>query len=83
MTTKQDIYNQVRDILIKHLNVTEDQVQPDSDLVSNLGADILDCVEIIMEMEEHFNIAIPETDTANLFTTEQLSNYVCRRLGIK
>ena len=89
MQTKHDIYKEVCNVLINQLGVREDQISPCSHIADNLGAYTLDCVEIIMALEEQFGICIPEDDldasdasTHDRLTVEKISDYICNRLGI-
>lgn len=68
MNTKQRILS----ILLDQLGLDESKVQEESALVSDLGADSLDLVEICMAMEEDFDIEIPDEDVENAKTVKQL-----------
>lgn len=67
MDTK-DIEKKLRELICDRLGVNEGKVQPNSDFQNDLGADELDFVELIMAMEEEFEIAITEEE-ANRATT--------------
>lgn len=88
MQTKQDIYKEVCKVLINKLGVREDQISPCSHIVDNFGADRLDCIEVIMDLEEQFGICIPDEDfdefdaSTDRLTVEKISDYICNRLGI-
>lgn len=89
MQTKQDIYKEVCKVLVNQLGVREDQISPCSHIMDNFGADSLDCVEILMDLEEQFGICIPDEDfeesdasTHDRLTVEKISDYVCNKLGI-
>lgn len=58
----------LRDIISEHLGVDEAHITPDSNLFDELGADSLDAVEIVMAIEEEYDIEIPD-DIAETFTT--------------
>jgi acyl carrier protein len=64
------------DILRNVLDVQEEQIKDNSNFVKDLGADSLTVVEIIMEIEEAFNIEIPDEETQGLETVKELRDYV-------
>ena len=55
-----DISNKVKSIIVDKLGVDEKEVTPTASFTNDLGADSLDTVELIMEFEKEFNIAIPD-----------------------
>ena len=64
----QSIESRVKAIIVKQLNVQETDVSPDKSFVSDLGADSLDVADLLMMMEEEFNIEIPEEQAEKLRT---------------
>ena len=63
------------------LNAEEDQIKPEASFVEDLGADSLDIVELIMGIEEEFDIEIPDEDAEKLTTVEEAMTYVKTKLG--
>ena len=63
-----DIQNRVKAIIVDKLGVDESEVKPEATFTNDLGADSLDTVELIMELEKEFNITIPD-DQAEKITT--------------
>ena len=63
-----DIASRVKAIIVDKLGVDENEVTPEASFTNDLGADSLDTVELIMEFEKEFNIAIPD-DQAEKITT--------------
>ena len=55
-----DIQNRVKAIIVDKLGVDESEVKPEATFTNELGADSLDTVELIMELEKEFNITIPD-----------------------
>ena len=55
-----DIQNRVKAIIVDKLGVDESEVKPEATFTNDLGADSLDTVELIMELEKEFNITIPD-----------------------
>lgn len=63
-----DVASRVKAIIVDKLGVDENEVTPEASFTNDLGADSLDTVELIMEFEKEFNIAIPD-DQAEKITT--------------
>ena len=66
----------IKAIIAEQLNVTEDVIQTDTHLMKDLEADSLDAVEIIMAIEDEFDIEIPDEDAEKFQTVSDLLNYV-------
>jgi acyl carrier protein len=58
----QDILNRVIDIVVENLDASRDQVTAESRFVDDLGADSLDIAELVMELEDQFDVSIPENN---------------------
>ena len=73
-------FQKLRDIIVEQLGVDADEVQVDSHFIDDLGADSQDLVELVMAVEEEFNIKIPDPDEiANkMHTVEDALNYIQR-----
>jgi acyl carrier protein len=69
--SEQDVAK-VQQILIQQLDVTKEQLTPDARIMEDLGADSLDVVEIIMNLEETFEITIPDEEAEKGSTVEDL-----------
>ena len=63
-----DVASTVKEIIVEKLGVKESEVTPEANFTNDLGADSLDTVELIMELEKEFNITIPD-DQAEKITT--------------
>ena len=72
----ENIEQQIRDIVVEQLGVEPDKVQRGSSFTSDLGADSLDIVELIMKMEEAFDIVIPDKDAQGMEKVEDVINYL-------
>ena len=66
----------VKKIVAGHLGMPVDDIQSNHKFIEDLGADSLDSVEIIMLIEEEFNIEIPDHEVEQMFTVASLINYV-------
>ena len=69
-------FDTIRDIIVEQLNVEESMVTEDTNLMKDLEADSLDAVEIIMAIEEQFNIEIPDDEAEKFQTVGDLVEYV-------
>jgi acyl carrier protein len=63
-------------IIAEELSVDEAQITLESDLQEDLGADSLDAIQLIMSIENEFDITIPETEIDNLKTVSDLLKYI-------
>ncbi|MBN2662043.1 MAG: acyl carrier protein [Bacteroidales bacterium] len=71
-----DFDARVKAIIVDKLGVDESEVTPDATFTNDLGADSLDTVELIMEFEKEFNIAIPDEDAENIGTVKDAISYI-------
>jgi len=69
-------FERVRKVLVEQLDVSEDEVTPTASIVDDLGADSLDVVEIIMGLEEEFDVEIPDEDAEKITTVQMIMDYV-------
>jgi acyl carrier protein len=66
----------VRSIIAEQLGVGEDEIKPESSFIEDLGADSLDIVELVMAMEEEFEVEIPDEEAENIKSVGDAINYV-------
>jgi acyl carrier protein len=71
-----DIELKVKKIIVDKLGVDEKEVTPEANFTTDLGADSLDTVELIMEFEKEFNITIPDDQAESITTVGQAINYI-------
>ena len=71
-----EIHNQVVSIIVDKLGVAEEEVTHEASFTNDLGADSLDTVELIMEFEKEFNIAIPDDQAENIQTVSDAVKYI-------
>jgi acyl carrier protein len=76
-----DIEEKIRNIICEQLDVAEEDVVPTASFVDDLGADSLDQVELIMAMEEEFDVAIPDEDAENIATVKDAVEYIEKAMG--
>ncbi len=68
--------DKVKEVIIDKLGVEEDKIVPDASFVDDLGADSLDTVELIMQLEEEFGIEIPDEDAEKMTTVKSVVDYI-------
>ena len=71
-----DIQEKVKAIICEQLDVEAETVVPEASFVDDLGADSLDQVELIMAMEEEFDVSIPDEDAEKIMTVKDAIEYV-------
>ena len=71
-----DITGKVKAIIVDKLGVDESEVTPEASFTNDLGADSLDTVELIMEFEKEFNIAIPDEQAEKIGTVGDAITYI-------
>lgn len=76
-----DIFKQVKKILCDQLDLEEEQVNEDSEVIDDLGADSLDIVDLVMTLEEEFDTEIPDEDIENLKTVGDIVKYIEDRVA--
>lgn len=79
----QTTAGKVKDIIAEQLVVRPEEVIPEASLCRGLGADELDGVEIIIALEDEFDIDIPEEDAERLETVQQVVAYVQSKISAK
>ena len=70
------IENQVKEIIIEQLGVDQKEVTPEASFINDLGADSLDTVELVMALEEEFDVEIPDEDAEKIITVSDVTNYI-------
>ena len=71
-----DIEARVKAIIVDKLGVSESEITPEAAFTSDLGADSLDAVELIMEFEKEFNISIPDDEAEKIQTVGDAISYI-------
>lgn len=69
-------FEKIREILVEQLGVNEDEVVMEASLMDDLGADSLDLVELVMAMEQEFDVEIPDEDAEKIRTVGDAVNFV-------
>ncbi|MHC4138997.1 MAG: acyl carrier protein [Planctomycetota bacterium] len=76
MSTEESVEEQVKEIIVKQMGVNKDQVTPETSFINDLGADSLDTVELVMELEDAFDVSIPDDDAEKIQTVGDAINYI-------
>lgn len=76
MASQDAIFDKVKAIIVDQLSVEEDEVTPEASFIEDLGADSLDIVELIMALEEEFEIEVPDEDAEKLQTVADAIRYI-------
>ncbi len=71
-----NVEDKVKNIIVEQLNVDGDAVKPEATFIEDLGADSLDIVELVMTMEEEFDLEIPDEDAEKIKTVGDVVAYV-------
>jgi acyl carrier protein len=68
--------DKVKEIIVDQLGVDADEVTPEASFIDDLGADSLDTVELVMALEEEFNMEIPDEDAEKIKTVGDAVEYI-------
>ncbi|GKT08233.1 acyl carrier protein [Desulforhabdus sp. TSK] len=71
-----DMQNKVADIIANQLGVDKEIITPEASVVDDLGADSLDVVELVMALEEAFDLEIPDEDAEKIRTVKDIYDYL-------
>lgn len=69
-------FDTVKEIIVEQLGVEADEVTMEASFIDDLGADSLDIVELIMALEEEFDMEIPDEEAENISTVGDVINYI-------
>ena len=76
-----EIQERICDIIAEQLSQDKEEVVPEASFIDDLGADSLDLVELVMHMEEEFDVEIPDEEAENIRTVQDAINYVKQHLN--
>ena len=77
-----ELEEKVVGIIVEQLNVVREQCVPEASFIDDLGADSLDLVELIMEMEDNFSVHISDEELGNIRTVQNVIDFL-RTKGVK
>ncbi len=70
------VFEKIRTILADQLDVEEESITTETDIAADLGADSLDVVEMMMSIEDEFDVEIPDEEIENIKTVGDVVNYI-------
>lgn len=73
---QEEIFEKVKKIIVEQLGVTETSVTMEASFIDDLGADSLDIVELIMALEEEFDMEIPDEDAEKIVSVSDVVDYI-------
>ena len=76
MATPEEISERVKSIIVDQLGVSLEEVTPQASFIEDLGADSLDIVELIMALEEEYEMEIPDEDAEKIQTVDDVTTYI-------
>lgn len=74
--SSDEIFDKVKEIIVEQLGVAENAVNLEASFIDDLGADSLDIVELIMSLEEEFEMEIPDSDAEKIVTVNDVVEYI-------
>ena len=74
--SSEEVFEKVKNIIVEQLGATESSVTMEASFIDDLGADSLDIVELIMALEEEFDIEIPDADAEKVVTVGDVVEYI-------
>lgn len=77
---REELLKKVKAIVADKLSISEDQVTEEASFIDDLGADSLDTVELVMALEDEFNLDIPDEEAEKLTTVGKAIDYVLAHL---
>jgi len=70
------VYEKLRALLADQLGISADEIEMDTHIINDLGADSLDLVELMMAMEDEFNLVITDESARELYTVREITEYI-------
>ncbi len=74
--SSEEIFDKVKGIIVEQLGVAENTVTMEASFIDDLGADSLDIVELIMALEEEFDLEIPDADAEKIVSVSDVVDYI-------
>ena len=74
--SSEEVFDKVKEIIVEQLGVAENAITEEASFIDDLGADSLDIVELIMALEEEFDIEIPDSDAEKVVTIGDVVDYI-------
>lgn len=81
MASAEEITERLRSIVVEQLGVSKEEVTNEASFIEDLGADSLDIVELIMALEEEYEIEIPDEDAEKMQAFNDVVSYITEKLA--
>jgi acyl carrier protein len=78
-----EVNQKVKEIIMERLGVSEEKITPEASFINDLGADSLDTVELMMELEEAFGVSIEDEEAEKIQTVKDAVDYLEKKLADK
>ena len=79
--SSEEVLEKVKEIIVEQLGVSESSITMEASFIDDLGADSLDIVELIMALEEEFDMEIPDSDAEKVVTVKDVVDYIKEHVG--
>ena len=77
---REELFAKVKEIVADKLSISEDQVTEEASFIDDLGADSLDTVELVMALEDEFDLDIPDEEAEKMTTVGKAIDYVLQNV---
>ena len=74
-----DLFEEIRETICEQLKAKPEEIKLETSFIDDLGADSLDSIELVMALEERFNIEIPDEDAEKMNTVEDVVKYIAAK----
>lgn len=81
--TKQDIYNSIADSIAEQFNLSRESIKPELNFLKDIDADSIDFVELVLDLEDHFDIEISDEDAETLITLQNTVDYIAAKKSVE
>jgi len=75
------LFEEIQEVICEQLKAKPEEVRPETSFIEDLGADSLDTVELVMALEDKFNIEIPDEGAEGMNTVEDVVRYVAKKIN--
>ena len=83
MADRSEVAARIIELVAEKMDKPKDEISEEKSIINDLGADSLDVVELMMDMEDEFDLSIPEEEAQKLETIGSVIDYVCEHAGQK